>query len=37
MLTNGLQVTKEYRIASNYAFAVTLRYENTGPHAGGRS
>lgn len=29
-LTNGLRVTKEYRIASNYVFAVTLRYENTG-------
>ncbi|MBN8247983.1 MAG: membrane protein insertase YidC, partial [Verrucomicrobia bacterium] len=29
-LTNGVRVTKEYRIASNYVFAVTLRYENTG-------
>lgn len=29
-LTNGLRITKEYRIASNYVFAVTLRYENTG-------
>jgi len=30
VLTNGLRVTKTYRIASNYVFAVTLRYENTG-------
>jgi len=29
-LTNGLRVTKEYRLASNYVFAVTLRYENSG-------
>lgn len=28
-LTNGLRVIKEYRIASNYVFSVTLRYENT--------
>ncbi|MBX3731647.1 MAG: membrane protein insertase YidC [Verrucomicrobiae bacterium] len=29
-LTNGLRLTKEFRIASNYVFAVTLRWENTG-------
>lgn len=29
-LTNGLRVIKDYRIASNYVFYVTVRYENAG-------